>query len=321
MNYNLVPISKRNEGRPSRIFNITHKISINDTSIKSPEIRLFEINKKEASYSLFTIYFEAGENQYEDILSETKHSQNNFDKVVNMLISENTFKKIISKTLYKQELQSKSSEYSVFLEGLIEIMKMKGFLTQVGVEIAIRNTPRHLFVPHVSIENAYKDIPLGTKKSQTISQPSVVARMTEWLDVKRGQKILEIGSGSGWQSAILGFLVDDGMVFTVERHKELVEFATDNLKTCNVVNVNVNHTDGTLGLEEKGPFDRIIITAACEKIPEGLDKQLNQQGLIVAPVGRDWQHMVLLQKTSEGMKEIKKEEAYVFAPLLPNVTG
>ena len=104
------------------------------------------------------------------------------------------------------------------LEDLIIIMKKSGFLNDKKVELAIRKIPRNEFVPMSVKEKAYENVPLSIMKNQTISQPSVVSRMTEWLDIKEGQKILEVGTGSGWQTAILSYLVGSGKVYSIERH-------------------------------------------------------------------------------------------------------
>lgn len=205
------------------------------------------------------------------------------------------------------------------LDDLIAIMKKSGFLNDNKVELAIRKIPRHEFVPISVKEDAYEDIPLSIMKNQTISQPSVVSRMTEWLDIKEGQKILEIGSGSGWQSAILSYLVGHGKVYSVERHLELVEFAKKNLDKLGISNVKVILGDGSLGLVKESPFDRIIITAACKKVPEPLLDQLSEDGLLIAPVGEFQQSLVVLKKTSKGIVEIKNQPGYVFVPLLGKV--
>jgi protein-L-isoaspartate(D-aspartate) O-methyltransferase len=207
-------------------------------------------------------------------------------------------------------------KYQSKLDALVIHMKNTGFLNDKRVESAIKSIPRHNFIPKSLLDRAYENGPLPIMNGQTISQPSVVARMTEWLDVKEGQKILEIGSGSGWQSAILSKLVGTGKIFTIERHENLANFARENLKRSNVKNVQVIHDDGRLGLPDESPFDRIIITAACKEIPKILFEQLALNGLLLAPVGENIQSLKLFKKTSKGIVEIKNQEGYVFVPLV-----
>jgi protein-L-isoaspartate(D-aspartate) O-methyltransferase len=207
-------------------------------------------------------------------------------------------------------------KYQLKLDALIETMKNTGFLTKKKVESAIRKSPRHNFVPESMKNQAYENRPIPIIEKQTISQPSVVSRMTEWLDLKEGQKVLEIGSGSGWQSAILSNLVGDGTIFTVERHIKLANLAKKNLEKLEIKNVKIIHGDGNLGLAEESPFDRIIVTAACKKIPEKLLQQLSMDGLLIAPVGEGIQSLVLLRKTPKGIVEIKNQKGYVFVPLV-----
>jgi protein-L-isoaspartate(D-aspartate) O-methyltransferase len=207
-------------------------------------------------------------------------------------------------------------KYQLKLDALIDTMKNTGFLTDNRVESAIQKVPRHNFVPESLKNRAYENSPLPIIEKQTISQPSVVSRMTEWLDLKEGQKVLEIGSGSGWQSAILANIVGNGKIFTVERHAKLANFAKKNLEKLGIKNVTIIHGDGNLGLPEESPFDRIMITAACKKIPNILLHQLSLDGLLIAPVGDDIQSLILLKKTSKGFVEIKNQKGYVFVPLL-----
>jgi protein-L-isoaspartate(D-aspartate) O-methyltransferase len=207
-------------------------------------------------------------------------------------------------------------KYRTAINDLIIYLKNSKFLTDERVESALRNIPRHEFIPESELDYAYNNEPLPTMKKQTISQPGVVTRMTEWLDVKDGQKILEIGTGSGWQSAILSYLVGTGNVYSIERHQELVKFAQENLKKLKIDNVHVILGDGSIGYSKAAPYDRIIITAACTEIPLPLIDQLNENGLILAPVGNDSQSLILLQKTSKVMVEIKNQSKYVFVPLV-----
>ena len=207
-------------------------------------------------------------------------------------------------------------KYRTAINNLIIYLKNSKFLTDERVESAFRNIPRHEFVPESELDYAYNNEPLPIMKNQTISQPGVVTRMTEWLDVKDGQKILEIGTGSGWQSAILSYLVGSGSIYSIERHPELVKFAQKNLKKLDIDNVHVILGDGSIGYSKAAPYDRIIITAACSEIPLPLIDQLNENGLILAPVGDNSQSLILLQKTSKGMVEIKNQSKYVFVPLV-----
>ena len=207
-------------------------------------------------------------------------------------------------------------KYQLELDNLINFLKDSGFLNDDNVESAFRNIHRHEFVPISELDRAYDNEPLSIMKNQTISQPGVVARMTEWLDVKDGQKILEIGTGSAWQTAILSYLVGTGTVYSVERHPELVKFARENLEKLGIDNTHVILGDGSMGYPKALPYDRIIITAACPKIPLPLLEQLDENGLIIAPVGNSSQSLVLLKKTSKGIIEIKNQPNYIFVPLL-----
>ena len=207
-------------------------------------------------------------------------------------------------------------KYQSLLNDLINFLKNMKFLTDNNVESAFRNIPRHEFILSSELDRAYYNEPLPIMKNQTISQPGVVSRMSEWLDVKDGQNILEIGTGSGWQTAILSCLVGTGIVYSIEIHPELEKFARKNLEKFCLDNVNVILGDGSMGYLEAAPYDRIIITAACTEIPLPLLDQLSDDGLIIAPVGDTSQSLVLLKKTSKGIIEVKNESNYVFVPLL-----
>ncbi len=207
-------------------------------------------------------------------------------------------------------------KYEIALNDLINFLKGSRFLNDENVESAFRSIPRHEFVPISELDRAYDNEPLSIMKDQTISQPGVVSRMTEWLDVKDGQKILEIGTGSAWQTAILSYLIGTGTIYSVEIHSELVKFARENLEKFRLDNAHVILGDGSLGYPQASPYDRIIITAACTEIPLPLLEQLAENGLIIAPVGDSSQSLVLLKKTSEGIVEIKNQSNYIFVPLL-----
>lgn len=177
---------------------------------------------------------------------------------------------------------------------------------------AFKTVPRENFVLKEYKTQAYEDIALPILAGQTISQPTTVAIMTEALEVKEGQKILEIGTGSGYQAAILSRLVkDQGKIFTTEIIEELVAFAKKNLKTYK--NVKVIHSDGSIGLKQKAPFDRIIVTAACPKIPNELTNQLKKDGILVAPVGGRFSQKLIKYQKKDNKTEILGD--FIFVPL------
>lgn len=199
---------------------------------------------------------------------------------------------------------------------LVEYLKAKGYLKSKEIEKALLETPRHLFVPENLVKQAYEDIPLPIGYGQTISQPSTVVYMTELLDVRKNQKVLEIGSGSGWQAAILARLVGEkGKIYTVEINKELAGFARKNIAKLGIKNVEIICKDGSIGLPEKAPFDRIIVTAASPSV-EHLLEQLKTNGKLVAPVGSmDVQKIVLYRKERNKVEKIESSGYFVFVPL------
>jgi protein-L-isoaspartate(D-aspartate) O-methyltransferase len=203
-------------------------------------------------------------------------------------------------------------------EQLIGWIKRNGCLRSEAVEKAIRATPRHLFVPKKLEAQAYIDEPLPIGEGQTISQPSTVSAMTEALDVKPGQKILEIGTGSGWQAAILAKIAGrEGFVWTIERFNSLSEAAKRNLENAGIKNVKVVLGDGSLGLKPNAPFDRIIVTAACPDIPQPLLEQLKAGGKMVLPIGDLYtQQMFLVEKVREGSITRKSLGGFRFVPLV-----
>lgn len=199
---------------------------------------------------------------------------------------------------------------------LVEMLKKFGYIKSKSVEQAFLSTPRHLFIPEHLLKYAYIDEPLPIGYGQTISQPSTVAIMTELLQPRKGDKILEIGAGSGWQAAILSRIVgESGKVYTVEIIKELVEMAKRNIAKLGIKNVEIICKDGSLGLPEKAPFDKIIVTAACPSV-EHLIEQLKIKGRIVAPVGDIYtQKMVVYQKNKNKIEKFEYPGYFVFVPL------
>lgn len=166
---------------------------------------------------------------------------------------------------------------------------------------AMRSVPRHLFVPDHLDAMAYGDRPLPIGHDQTISQPYIVAYMTELLKVSPDHRVLEIGTGSGYQAAVLAKLAKE--VYTIEIVPELARTAADTLKALGYANVQVREGDGYAGWPEKAPFARIMVTAAPERIPQPLIDQLAPGGVLVIPVGQrnDTQWMTIVEKTATGV--------------------
>ena len=178
----------------------------------------------------------------------------------------------------------------------------------------MQNTPRHRFVPDGVADYAYQDNALPIGKGQTISQPYIVAFMTETLDVDSTYKILEIGTGSGYQAAVLSPLVKH--VYTIEIVKMLAQRADSTLKALSYNNVTVRWGDGYKGWPEEAPFDRIIGTAAPPEIPKALIDQLKPGGKMVLPVGTNWQEIVVLTKSKSGKIQKKNVLPVRFVPMV-----
>jgi protein-L-isoaspartate(D-aspartate) O-methyltransferase len=166
---------------------------------------------------------------------------------------------------------------------------------------AMEKVPRHKFVPVPRTHLAYHDYPLPIGHSQTISQPFIVAYMSEAADISKREKVLEIGTGSGYQAAILGELAKE--VYTIEIIPELAEASAKILNELGYKNVFVKAGNGYLGWPEQAPFDAIIVTAAPDEIPQALIDQLAVNGKMVIPVGETNQEMVVIKKTKKGVTE------------------
>jgi protein-L-isoaspartate(D-aspartate) O-methyltransferase len=164
---------------------------------------------------------------------------------------------------------------------------------------SMTKVPRHEFVPIELIESAYDDCPLPLKSGQTISQPYIVGYMTQALGLKGTEKVLEIGTGSGYQAAVLAEIVRE--VYTVEILPELSEQAVATLKKLGYSNVHFRVGDGYAGWAEHAPFDRIIVTAAPEEVPQPLIDQLKIGGRMIIPIGRMEQNLTVLEKENAGV--------------------
>jgi protein-L-isoaspartate(D-aspartate) O-methyltransferase len=180
---------------------------------------------------------------------------------------------------------------------------------------AMRKVPRHLFVPEKYRAFSYRDHPLPIGQGQTISQPYIVAFMTEALDLKPDEKVLEIGTGSGYQAAILAELVKE--VYTIEIVEKLGKRAQRTLEILGYKNIHVKIGDGYKGWPEKAPFDAVIVTCAPEQIPEALVQQLNDGGRMIIPVGKAGAIQELVRAVKKKGKLKKKEVMRVrFVPMV-----
>jgi protein-L-isoaspartate(D-aspartate) O-methyltransferase len=177
---------------------------------------------------------------------------------------------------------------------------------------AMRRVPRHRFVPDEVSAHAYADSPLPIGYRQTISQPYIVGYMTEQLRVRPGQKILEIGTGSGYQAAVLSEM--GAKVYTIEIVSELAVRAARDLASLGYKTVEVRAGDGYRGWPEAAPFDRIIVTAAPDHVPQPLVEQLAVGGRLVIPVGDSYQQMTIIEKTPQGVVESQTIDV-MFVPM------
>jgi protein-L-isoaspartate(D-aspartate) O-methyltransferase len=181
---------------------------------------------------------------------------------------------------------------------------------------AMRKVERHRFVPEGARSQAYEDHPLAIGHGQTISQPYIVGFMTEAAGLRGGETVLEIGTGSGYQAAVLGQIA--ARVFTIEIVAPLAESSAALLKRLGYSNVAVRAGDGYLGWPEAAPFDAILVTAAAPRIPAPLKEQLKDGGRLVLPVGDDWQELMVVTRRGERFEE-KRLLAVRFVPMTGKV--
>lgn len=180
---------------------------------------------------------------------------------------------------------------------------------------ALRATPRHLFVPEDVRRHAYEDRPLPIGFGQTISQPYIVGSMSDLLEVRPEDKVLEIGTGSGYQAAILSQIARE--VYSIEIVPELAARSARTLKELGYRNVTVRHGDGYLGWPEQAPFDRIILTAAPPEMVAALVEQLRPGGRLIAPVGEGSQVLVVVDKDLRGRTTQRTRYGVAFVPMVP----
>ncbi len=217
---------------------------------------------------------------------------------------------LIMFTMFSEPLESGNFEL-LRLNMVANQLKNRGIIN-IPVLNAMSKVPRHLFVPKKEIDQAYDDCPLPIGFDQTISQPYIVALMTEMLDPESGQKILEIGTGSGYQAAILAEIVES--VYSIEIICPLLEVADSTLKSLGYSNIYTRCGDGYDGWSEHAPFDGIIVTAAPEKVPQPLLDQLKEGGRLIVPVGDRFQYLEIYTKKN-GKIYRERDIAVRFVPM------
>jgi protein-L-isoaspartate(D-aspartate) O-methyltransferase len=197
---------------------------------------------------------------------------------------------------------------------LIMMLRQSG-IVDTAVLAAIERIPREAFVPAPFQDQAYENRTLPIGHGQTLSQPEVVAAMTQALELKPRHKVLEIGTGSGYQTAVLSRLAR--RVYTIERHKALLKEAEQRLATLRRHNIVTRHGDGSLGWKEQAPFDRIIVTAAAAEVPTALVEQLAVGGMLVVPIGpeRGDQELYRITRTESGFEPLRLSSVR-FVPLI-----
>ncbi len=209
-----------------------------------------------------------------------------------------------------------SEEARKLRRALVQTIEASGYTKSARILDAMGKVPRHLFVPEASLRDAYDDRPYPIALGQTISQPTLVAEMTDVLEVAPNHRVLEIGTGSGYQAAILSLLAAD--VYTIELLPELGARATRVLAELGYSNVHVRVGDGYAGWPELAPFDRIIVTAAPPELPKALLDQLADGGILVAPVGPQDEAQWLVRVKKKGTTLTRETiERVRFVPMIP----
>jgi protein-L-isoaspartate(D-aspartate) O-methyltransferase len=221
-------------------------------------------------------------------------------------------------TCVSQQTYSQEEGFSQLRDRMVQLQLAARDIHNRRVLQAMREVPRHLFVPENWRSQAYADYPLPIGMDQTISQPYIVALMTQLSDPKKDQIALEIGTGSGYQAAVLSKLVKE--VYTIEIVEELAENAANLFQELRYTNVYSRAGDGYRGWPEKGPFDLILITAAAPRIPDPLKEQLAENGRLVMPLGKPGriQQLIILEK-KDGKIKRRDSIAVRFVPMTGEV--
>lgn len=200
---------------------------------------------------------------------------------------------------------------------LVERLRDKGIRNEAVLSV-IGETPRHIFLDEALAHRAYEDTALPIGHNQTISQPYIVARMTELILESSPRRVLELGTGSGYQAAILAQLVDE--LYSVERIAPLLDRAKERFRKLGLRNLSARHSDGGMGWPERGPFDAVIVTAAPAELPVELLRQLKDGGRMIVPLGDAKQSLTIVTKRGSSYEQ-KVVEPVMFVPFLPGTVS
>ncbi|MEE9441040.1 MAG: protein-L-isoaspartate O-methyltransferase [Candidatus Thermoplasmatota archaeon] len=223
---------------------------------------------------------------------------------------------MVEVNIYDNTVVRRERMFNTSREQLVNRLVKDSYIKSDIVKKAFLTIPRENFVPEYLKLQAYVDRPLEIGKGQTISAPHMVAIMCEALDIQKGQKILEIGAGSGYHAAIVSQLLGEkGHIYTIERFEDLAKTAEQNLKNTDITNVTVVVGDGSEGLKKYEPYDRIYVTCAAPSIPNPLVDQLKDHGKLLIPVGSMYCELQLIEK-KEKETQSKDLGGCVFVPLV-----
>ena len=208
-----------------------------------------------------------------------------------------------------------SSKHKGLRKRLVDQLVLKGIKSKIVID-ALLKVPRHLFIDQDFETHAYIDKAFPIDSEQTISQPFTVAFQTSLLNLNKKDKVLEIGTGSGYQTAILMEIADS--VFSIERQHKLYRRSKKNLTNLGYKRINIKYGDGYIGLQEHQPFDKILVTAGAKILPKQLLLQLKIGGKLVIPIGKDIQEMTVIERKSEKSFDKKTYGNFKFVPMLKN---
>ena len=207
-------------------------------------------------------------------------------------------------------------------EAFVQDLIRKGVLYSDRIIEAFKKVRRIDFIHKDLQPQAYEDAPLPIGHNQTISQPSTVAMMLELLRVHAGDRVLEVGCGSGWLTALLSELVGaSGMVYAIDIIPEMVDLTKEHLTPYHLTNVEVRYGNGWKGFPEYAPYNRIVVSAATKEVPAVLTDQLARSGRLVIPIGGDIQELTCIEKDEKGMLHFERYKGIQFVPLVQNLHG